>query len=141
MRRCTNNGFSLIELMIAVAIIGILTAVAMPMYSQYVMRGKIPEATTALSAKRVQMEQFFQDNRTYAGAPACNNDTVSSRYFTFSCPAAATGTGYTLRAVGIGSMAGFVYTVDQTNTRATTSAPSGWATNANCWVTAKGGAC
>ena len=64
----------------------------MPAYTDYVVRGKIPEATSNLATKRVQMEQFFQDNLTYAGAPACNTDSSASQYFTFSCSAAATAT-------------------------------------------------
>jgi type IV pilus assembly protein PilE len=139
----TARGFSLIELMVVVAIVGILASIALPSYRDYVTRGKIPDATSALAAKRVQMEQFFQDNQTYAGAPACTSDTKSSKYFTFDCSAGApTTTSYTLVATGVGSMNGFVYTVDQGNNKRTTiTGVSGWTGNDNCWVTAKGGAC
>lgn len=138
--RIASAGFTLIELMIVVAVVGILAAIAMPAYTDYVVRGKIPEATSNLATKRVQMEQFFQDNLTYASAPACTQDTTSSPYFTFSC-SAATATAFSLQAVGTGTMAGFTFTVDQSNAKATTAVPSGWATNAACWVTKKGGAC
>ena len=81
-----QSGFTLIELMIVVAIVGILATIAYPSYSDYVIRGRIPEATSALAAKRVQLEQFFQDNRTYVGAPACAaDDATTSRFFNFSC--------------------------------------------------------
>lgn len=145
----TQNGFTLIELMIVVAVIGILAAVALPSYQDYITRGKIPDATSGLASKRVKMEQFFQDNRTYlAVAPQtndCDADNTTSQYFDFSCDGAATATTYTLQAVGKATMAGFKYTIDQAGTRVTTmSAPAttkGWAGNASCWVTKKGGMC
>jgi type IV pilus assembly protein PilE len=137
--RC--SGFTLIELMVTVAIIGILAAIALPSYSAYVTRGKIPEATSNLAMKRVQMEQYFQDNKTYANAPACVADATSSRFFTFSCTAAATATAFTLQAVGVGTMTGFTYTVDQSNAKETSAVPTGWTVNTSCWVTKKGGTC
>ena len=139
-----QNGFTLIELMIVVVIVGILAKVAFPAYTSYVIRGKIPQATSTLASKRVQMEQYYQDNRTYVNAPACNNDTTSSQYFTFSCSVAGTATAYTLQAAGTSSMSGFTYTIDQSNTKQTTAAPTDWAAAAmptSCWITKQGGAC
>ena len=136
----TQSGFSLIELMIVVVVVAILGAVAMPAYNDYILRGKIPDATANLATKRVQMEQFFQDNRTYVGAPACTADTTASQYFDFSCPV-QTATTYTIQAAGKSSMAGFIFTITEANVKATTAVPSGWSTNATCWVTKKGGTC
>lgn len=135
-----QKGFTLVELMIVMTIVGILATIALPSYTDYVTRGKIPDATSNLATKRVQMEQFFQDNRTYALAPACTNDTATSQYFNFSCTV-QTATTYTLQAAGKNSMSGFTYTIDQDNNKVTTAVPSGWTTNASCWVTKKGGAC
>jgi type IV pilus assembly protein PilE len=144
-KRC---GFTLIELMITVAVIATLAAVALPSYVNYVMRGKIIEATTNLGDLRVKMEQFFQDNRTYVGGP-CTQPTTgpgafTPKYFTFSCPAAPTATTYTIQAVGgvtggDQSLAGFTYTINQDNTKTTTiAAPANtakWGTgNTGCWI-------
>ncbi len=136
-----SRGFTLIELMITVAIIGILMSVALPSYQSYITRGKIPDATAALSLKAVRMEQFFQDNKTYANATACAVDTTTSKYFSFQCSPAADATTYTLVATGVGSMNGFVFTIDQNNAKSTTGVPSGWTANSQCWVTNAGGSC
>lgn len=141
----SQRAFSLIEVMIVVSIIGILVAVALPAYSGYVIRAKVPEATSGLATKRIQMEQFFQDNRTFIGGTACNADTTRSRNFDFTCAGPngtpATVSAYRLAAVGKDSMAGFVYTIDQDNARATTGAPAGWVLSATCWVTKQDGTC
>jgi type IV pilus assembly protein PilE len=139
--RKASGGFTLVELMVVVVIASVLAAIAVPSYRDYVKRGKIPEATAGLATRRVQMEQFFQDNKTYAGAPHCAAvDTTSSKNFTFDCETVPTPTTFKLRANGVGAMAGFIYTVDQSNTKATT-APSGWASSTSCWVTSKAGPC
>ncbi len=143
-------GFTLIELMIVVAIIGILSAIAMPAYSDYVRRAKITEATAGLSEMRVKMEQYFQDNRRYDGTPAPCGAVGSSiapaptaKNFTFTCTDLGLTT-YTVVASGIDTMADFRYTVNQANVRATLNLPSGWdrTTNgAGCWVMKKDGSC
>lgn len=140
-RKYLLSGFTLIELMVTVAIVAILASIAVPSYSDYVMRGRIPEATANLAVKRIQMEQYFQDNKTYVNAPPCAVDATSGTHFTFSCVTAATATSYTLQAVGSGPMTGFTYTVDQSNAKSTTAVPSGWTTSASCWVTKKNGGC
>lgn len=134
-------GFTLIEVLITVVIIGVLAAVALPSYNDYLTRGRIPDATSNLAVKRVQIEQFFMDNRTYVGAPACTLDTTTSpKYFDFSC-SAVDATSYTLQAVGKGQMAGFTYTINQANARATPFAPAGWTGSGSCWIVRKNGDC
>ena len=142
-----TSGFTLIEVMIALAVVAILGAIALPSYRDYVTRGKITEATSNLADMRVKMEQYFQDNRTYFGACAAGTaaplpPAATVKYFAFTCPT-LTATTFTVTATGsaAGGMTGFVYTVDQDNVQATTGVPSGWATNATCWVIRKGGTC
>lgn len=135
-----SQGFTLIEVMIVIAIIAILASIALPAYSDYIIRSRIAEATSGLAAKRVRLEMYFDNNRKYSDAPDCSDDATSSTVFTFSC-SAVDDTTYTLQAVGSGVMAGFTFTLDQTNARATTSAPSGWSTNDTCWITKKDGIC
>ncbi len=141
-------GFTLIELMIAVVVVAILAAVALPSYTSYVTRGRISEATAGLAAKRVQLEQFFQDNRTYvsglATVPttnACDADTTTSSYFDFSCVAGWDNLTYTLQAVGKNAMTGFTYTINQPGARTSVITATGWTANTNCWVTKQGGGC
>lgn len=132
-------GFSLIELMIVVAIIGILAAIALPSYTDYVTRSKVPDATSALSARRIQNEQFYQDNQTYVDASGCTTDNASSTNFNFSCTV-QTATTYTIDAAGKGSMDGFAYTVNESNAKTSTGG-TGWASSTSCWITKKDGTC
>ena len=90
----TEPGFTLIELMVVVAIAAIITAIALPSYSDYVTRGKIPYATANLATKREQIEQWFQDNHTYVGYPNCTTiDATTAQYFSFSCAGLAASAG------------------------------------------------
>ncbi|MDR0247243.1 MAG: prepilin-type N-terminal cleavage/methylation domain-containing protein, partial [Burkholderiales bacterium] len=84
------QGFTLIEMMIVVAIIGILAALAVPSYIDHVRRGAIPEGLAGLSNEKVRMEQFFMDNRAYAARCAqINAPSLIVGRFTITCTAAA----------------------------------------------------
>jgi type IV pilus assembly protein PilE len=124
----SRKGFTLIEVMVVVAIIGILASIAVPMYSRYIQRGNLVEATQALSEYRVRMEQFYQDNRNYADAVgACGAvPPAGMQNFAAACAVANAGQTYVATATGAGSMAGFGFSINQANLRATTSLPASW---------------
>lgn len=149
--RTKPNGFTLIEVMIALAVVAILAAIAFPSYRDYVTRGKFSEAKTQLADLRVKMEQWFGDNGTYlnAAGTACGVAmpvAPTVQYFSFSCPVFS-ATAYTIQAQGLAGtpQEGIAFTIDQSNNKATVvNAPAstmGWTGNVSCWISKKGGLC
>ena len=137
-----NQGFTLLELMITVAIVAILSAIALPNFTSYVARGQAVVGAGALAEYRVRMEQFYQDNRTYAGAGGgCGVALPTVQNFNITCNSG--DQTYTATATGnAGRVVGLTYTIDQSNNRATTAVPTGWTGSGNaCWVTKKSGDC
>ena len=142
-----SRGFTLIEIMIVVAIIAILSAIALPSYSDYVLRSKLPEAFSTLSDLRIKLEQSYQDNSRYtdeAGGTTCPAGVPmpTAKYFTYTCAAVDdSGTQtYTLTATGKDSVSGFTYKVTDTNAKSTTATKWG-ITSTTCWIAKKSGDC
>jgi type IV pilus assembly protein PilE len=151
-RAAHHRGFTLIEVMIVVAIVAILASVALPSYFDYVRRGQLPEAQAALSDFRVKIEQYYQDNRNYGTAQCADvgppnwsagNGTLNygaAQFFTYSCTLSGGGQGYTVLATGAnGRAVGHNYTIDHNNARVTTKFKAATLTK-SCWLV-KGSEC
>ena len=146
-----ERGFTLIELMIVVGIISIIAAIAIPSYNDYVRRSQLTEAFNNMAAYRVKMEQYYQDNRSYANGAVCGTTVPAApdaKYFTYACAldttaGAAAGQSYRLTSAGAAAtnVTGFTYTINEKNVHATTSLPTAWGSlpgnAASVWVDKK----
>ena len=146
--RNKTQGFTLIELMIVVAIVGILASIALPAYQDYVLRGKLAEAYSQLATLRIRMEQYYQDNRSYGADPDCGIPDVAGgqvRYFNYTCVSDNAGQNFVFTATGVATegTGGFVFAVDDAGTKTSTvnaaRIAQGWASSGNCWIKNKAG--
>jgi prepilin-type N-terminal cleavage/methylation domain-containing protein len=136
----TAAGFTLIELMVTVAIVAVISAFAIPAYTDYIKRGRLVDGTNALAACRVTMEQYFQDNRTYVNG-ACSTSKSSDGLFSLTT-SGLSATGYTVTGEGSGQVASFKYTINEKGVTATTGLPTGWgSTCTTAWIVRKGQTC
>ena len=138
------RGFTLLEVMIVVAIVATLAAIALPSYATYVKRSRILDAVTRLSDARSRLEDYFLDERAYVNASgACGVAPSSSATDAFVVQCEATATTFTVTASGIAAkgMGSFVYAIDQSGTKSTVSVPSGWIRANGCWTIRQDGSC
>ena len=144
-RQRAGSGFTLIEMMIVIAVVAICAAVALPSYGDYLRRGQLPEAFTFLSDYRVKMEQYYQDNRNYGTLTQCAADpaasswnaftSTGSKYFSYACETTMAAQGFTVTATGAaGRAVGHVYTINQNGDRATIKFKA-QTTAQPCWLT------
>jgi type IV pilus assembly protein PilE len=139
MRRQSLQGFTLIEVMVTVAIVSILASIALPAYSAYMQRSRVPVALDGLSAYATRMEQRYQDVGNYANGTACWAAVPTVTNFTVACALSNSGQGFTATATGSGTMAGYAYTINNLGIRVTTAHPNGVPAT-NCWST-RGATC
>lgn len=131
------QGFSLVELMIVVVIIGILMTVTWPAYQRYVQQSAAKPVTAALLQLAQRLDAYAQDHDTYVGGcgsvPSVPNAVLSCL--------SLSSTDYTVQASGTGPISGLAYTLTRSGLRATPSAPRGWPTSSSCWIIDAQGDC
>lgn len=135
-----TKGFSLIELLVALVIIGILTAIILPTYRAYIIRSNVNDAFSGLSTYSVQMAQYYSDNGNYGTNNTCGVAMAATSYFTYACTLGNNGQTYTITATGNGTSvitSSYVYTIDDANNRTTTGFP-GATVPATCWLSQAG---
>ena len=106
-----NRGFSLIEVLVTVVIVGILAAIALPSYKNQIQKSRRSDAKSALVGAAGQMERYFTERGTYATATlgsapgSVYPSTTQNGYYTLSF-SALSATSYTLRATPSGAQVG-----------------------------------
>lgn len=109
--RYRNNGFTLIEIMITVAILAIISAIAYPMYTGYISTSYNVEGMNNLHAIEIAQEEYFHDNNTYfSGATAAAINTASGGLW-----ARQPASGYNFNYAVVGTATGFTATATGTN--------------------------
>jgi type IV pilus assembly protein PilE len=127
------SGFSLIELLVAMGVVGILAAIAVPAYSGYAQQSRRTDATRALSTARQVLERCYTLNYSYStGCPALATSSPNG-YYAIGFSAGPTATTYTLQATAQGIQAKdtacVTFKIDNTGLQTST----GTATALTCW--------
>ena len=129
-----TQGFTLIELMITVAIVGIVAAIALPSYSSYVRKTRRADAMATLSQDQTTLERCYAANFTYA-VPPCATPSAASLKGYYTIAATSTATTYTLTATATGSQAAdttcTTMAIDQANQKTASDNASNAQTS--CW--------
>jgi len=102
-----TQGFSLIELMIVVAVIGILSAIAYPAYTDYVVKTRRAAAASCTMELAQYMERYYTTNMSYASAtlPSTSCQTDLASFYTFAFNGAVTAGAFLIEATPQGVQA------------------------------------
>jgi type IV pilus assembly protein PilE len=136
--RRRQRGFTLVELMVAVAVMGILSAIAYPSYSSHVRQSRTADAVALLALYQLSMEQASQDNGNYGVETCAVTVPAATPYFELSCVLGAGGQTYVATATGTNAMTGNTYTINEAGTKKTTAFVEPVTLPAACWLTREG---
>ncbi len=131
-----GRGFTLVEMMVVIAIVAILTAVALPSYNKHLQRSARVNAEAILTQSTQLMERYYTANNTYLGGPLMSavspiGATGTAVKYNISFVAPPTATAYTVQAVPFSSQASDACaTLTLSGTGAQTPAPT---TSLTCW--------
>lgn len=122
----TQRAFTLIEMMIVVAVIGILAAIALPSYNSYIVKSEIRTAQSDLLALSLNLENVYQRTLSYPEVPTNSTAGLEGQFqgwrpsardsFDYTVPA-RTASSYTLKATGKGRQSGCSITITSVNER------------------------
>lgn len=104
--RAKAHGFSLIEIMVVVAIIGIIASIALPTYNEHLRTSRRAAGAACVAQAAQQMERFYTTALSYTGAPAPACDPDTAEFYGVAVAVAANGRGYTVTASPQGKQSG-----------------------------------
>ncbi|WP_323054917.1 type IV pilin protein [Dechloromonas sp. A34] len=131
-----HKGFTLIELMIVIAIVGLLAAIAYPSYQEYIARARRADAKTVLLENAQFLERFYTQNGTYIGAALPITEAPKdggAKFYDVSFVAAQTATAFQIQAVPKNAQASDkcgTLLVNQSNQKSVSGAT---VDSATCW--------
>lgn len=138
------SGFTLIEILIAIAIVSLIVSLGYPSYEHHVKRAKITEATTVLSELHLLSTQQFQDDRTYIKADnSCVVNAPNTDYFTFHCTATTDTYAWIAKNKansGLGNQNDYAFSIDHLGNKSTQRF-SGNTVSQACWILKKSTTC